>query len=160
LDRQERPVQTPEQVREKMLDKNLADSFPTSDPPSSIPDPAAFMKEDFTSGSIGYVVKSDAGRELLPLFERFRMNSLVPYRVAVLAATSCYPHAYPGRPGTTPHQKENRKPGPNPRFRFSELHSVMRSSLRIRSVAALLGRANYQSGVRKPGSPSPTLVWA
>lgn len=27
-------------VREKMLDKTLADSFPTSDPPSSIPDPA------------------------------------------------------------------------------------------------------------------------
>ena len=26
-------------VREKMLDKTLADSFPTSDPPSSIPDP-------------------------------------------------------------------------------------------------------------------------
>jgi DNA-binding NarL/FixJ family response regulator len=27
---------------------------------------AAFMKEAFTSGAIGYVVKSDAGRELLP----------------------------------------------------------------------------------------------
>ncbi|HEU5406671.1 MAG TPA: hypothetical protein VFU48_02820 [Nitrospira sp.] len=27
------------QVREKMLDKTLADSFPASDPPSSIPDP-------------------------------------------------------------------------------------------------------------------------
>jgi hypothetical protein len=26
-------------VREKNLDKTLADSFPTSDPPSSIPDP-------------------------------------------------------------------------------------------------------------------------
>ena len=26
-------------TREKMLDKTLADSFPTSDPPSSIPDP-------------------------------------------------------------------------------------------------------------------------
>jgi len=26
--------------REKNLDKRLADSFPTSDPPSSIPDPA------------------------------------------------------------------------------------------------------------------------
>lgn len=26
--------------REKALDKTLADSFPTSDPPSSIPDPA------------------------------------------------------------------------------------------------------------------------
>jgi len=28
-----------DQVREKTLDKTLADSFPTSDPPSSIPDP-------------------------------------------------------------------------------------------------------------------------
>ena len=27
-------------VREKMMDKTLADSFPTSDPPSSIPDPS------------------------------------------------------------------------------------------------------------------------
>ena len=27
------------QVREKMLDKTLADSFPASDPPSSDPDP-------------------------------------------------------------------------------------------------------------------------
>ncbi len=26
-------------LREKMLDKTIADSFPTSDPPSSIPDP-------------------------------------------------------------------------------------------------------------------------
>jgi len=26
-------------VREQMLDKTLADSFPASDPPSSIPDP-------------------------------------------------------------------------------------------------------------------------
>lgn len=29
-----------EAVREKMMDKTLADSFPTSDPPSSIPDPS------------------------------------------------------------------------------------------------------------------------
>lgn len=28
-----------EAVREKNLDKTLADSFPTSDPPSTIPDP-------------------------------------------------------------------------------------------------------------------------
>jgi hypothetical protein len=28
------------EVREKTLDKTLADSFPTSDPPSSIPDPS------------------------------------------------------------------------------------------------------------------------
>jgi hypothetical protein len=26
-------------IREKMFDKTLADSFPASDPPSSIPDP-------------------------------------------------------------------------------------------------------------------------
>ena len=29
----------PAQVREKMLDKTDADSFPASDPPSTIPDP-------------------------------------------------------------------------------------------------------------------------
>lgn len=28
------------QVREKMLDKTIADSFPASDPPSTNPDPA------------------------------------------------------------------------------------------------------------------------
>jgi hypothetical protein len=27
------------QTKEKMLDKTIADSFPASDPPSSIPDP-------------------------------------------------------------------------------------------------------------------------
>lgn len=37
-----RPVDesSEEEVREKMHDKTLADSFPTSDPPSSIPDPS------------------------------------------------------------------------------------------------------------------------
>jgi len=40
-DPEERPVEgSEEEVREKMHDKTLADSFPTSDPPSSIPDPA------------------------------------------------------------------------------------------------------------------------
>jgi hypothetical protein len=29
-----------EETREKMMDKTLADSYPASDPPSSIPDPA------------------------------------------------------------------------------------------------------------------------
>lgn len=29
-----------EAIREKNLDKTLADSFPTSDPPSTIPDPS------------------------------------------------------------------------------------------------------------------------
>ncbi len=28
------------EIREKMMDKTLADSFPASDPPSSIPDPS------------------------------------------------------------------------------------------------------------------------
>jgi hypothetical protein len=37
-DPEERPSEAHE-VRDKMLDKTLADSFPTSDPPSSIPDP-------------------------------------------------------------------------------------------------------------------------
>ncbi len=32
---------TPENIRDKMLDKTIADSFPTSDPPSSLPDPSA-----------------------------------------------------------------------------------------------------------------------
>ena len=35
--------------REKMLDKTLADSFPTSDPPSSIPDPEADEAEDIAA---------------------------------------------------------------------------------------------------------------
>ncbi|HVZ18201.1 MAG TPA: hypothetical protein VG897_13845 [Terriglobales bacterium] len=41
-DPEERPVadDSEEEGREKMLDKTLADSFPTSDPPSTIPDPA------------------------------------------------------------------------------------------------------------------------
>ena len=29
-----------QEIREKMMDKTLADSYPASDPPSSIPDPA------------------------------------------------------------------------------------------------------------------------
>ena len=41
-DPEERPVDEHDkaELREKMLDKTLADSFPTSDPPSSIPDPS------------------------------------------------------------------------------------------------------------------------
>jgi hypothetical protein len=40
-DPEERPVESEDkkQLRDKMLDKTLADSFPTSDPPSTIPDP-------------------------------------------------------------------------------------------------------------------------
>ncbi len=32
---------TPDNIRDKMLDKTIADSFPTSDPPSTLPDPCA-----------------------------------------------------------------------------------------------------------------------
>ena len=40
-DPEERPIKdNEEEIKEKMLDKTLADSFTTSDPPSSIPDPA------------------------------------------------------------------------------------------------------------------------
>lgn len=38
-DRHVDPEQT-DKIREKTLDKTLADSFPTSDPPSTIPDPS------------------------------------------------------------------------------------------------------------------------
>ncbi|MBV8049791.1 MAG: hypothetical protein JOZ80_01305 [Acidobacteriaceae bacterium] len=40
-DPEDREVSVEHEGREKMLDKTLADSFPTSDPLSSIPDPAA-----------------------------------------------------------------------------------------------------------------------
>jgi hypothetical protein len=33
-------------IREKALDKTIADSFPTSDPPSSIPDPSDDITEE------------------------------------------------------------------------------------------------------------------
>lgn len=38
-DPEDRPAANEHELREKMLDKTLADSFPTSDPPSTIPDP-------------------------------------------------------------------------------------------------------------------------
>jgi hypothetical protein len=38
-DPEDRPVKNEQELREKMLDKTLADSFQTSDPPSTIPDP-------------------------------------------------------------------------------------------------------------------------
>ena len=38
-DPEERHAPKAEEVKDKMLDKTLADSFPTSDPPSSIPNP-------------------------------------------------------------------------------------------------------------------------
>ncbi len=37
--REERPPTETKAIKERMLDKTIADSFPTSDPPSSIPDP-------------------------------------------------------------------------------------------------------------------------
>ena len=39
-DPEDRPITNEQELREKMLDKTLADSFPTSDPPSTVPDPA------------------------------------------------------------------------------------------------------------------------
>ncbi len=39
-DPEERPAPKSKEVKDKMLDKTLADSFPTSDPPSTIPDPS------------------------------------------------------------------------------------------------------------------------
>jgi hypothetical protein len=40
-DPEERPVQNVDEFKDQALDKTLADSFPTSDPPSSLPDPTA-----------------------------------------------------------------------------------------------------------------------
>ena len=39
-DPEDRVVHNPEDLKEKMEDKTIADSFPASDPPSSIPDPS------------------------------------------------------------------------------------------------------------------------
>jgi hypothetical protein len=39
-DPEDRPTRDRNEVREKMEDKTIADSFPASDPPSSIPDPS------------------------------------------------------------------------------------------------------------------------
>jgi hypothetical protein len=38
-DPEDRPVVNNHELKDKMLDKTLADSFPTSDPPSTIPNP-------------------------------------------------------------------------------------------------------------------------
>jgi hypothetical protein len=40
-DPENRPVKDVNGLREKMFDKTLADSYPASDPPSSLPDPSA-----------------------------------------------------------------------------------------------------------------------
>jgi hypothetical protein len=55
-DPEDRPAANEHELREKMLDKTLADSFPTSDPPSTIPDPAGedslrLSGTDFQSGN-------------------------------------------------------------------------------------------------------------
>lgn len=55
-DPESRPAETHDQIREKMLDKTLADSFPTSDPPSTIPDPSA-------ADSLGTDVKEERDQE-------------------------------------------------------------------------------------------------
>jgi len=39
-DPEDRLAETAEEIRDRNMDKTLADSFPTSDPPSSIPDPS------------------------------------------------------------------------------------------------------------------------
>jgi hypothetical protein len=39
-DPEDRPTRDRDEVREKMEDKTIADSFPASDPPSSIPNPS------------------------------------------------------------------------------------------------------------------------
>ena len=39
-DPEDRPVHCADEIKEKTLDKTIADSFPTSDPPSSIPNPS------------------------------------------------------------------------------------------------------------------------
>lgn len=41
-DPESRPVKDSKGLKEKMFDKTLADSYPASDPPSSLPDPGAY----------------------------------------------------------------------------------------------------------------------
>jgi hypothetical protein len=45
-DPEDRPTRCSRDVREKMLDKTIADSFPSSDPPSTIPDPCSDSSSD------------------------------------------------------------------------------------------------------------------
>jgi hypothetical protein len=45
-DPEERPTSCSREEREKALDKTIADSFPTSDPPSTIPDPCSDGSSD------------------------------------------------------------------------------------------------------------------
>ncbi len=57
-DPEERPVENTAEARERSFDKTLADSFPTSDPPSTIPDPA-------TTEIVGDDVLTDSSVELV-----------------------------------------------------------------------------------------------
>ncbi len=50
-DPEERPADQQDAAREKTLDKTLADSFPTSDPPSTIPDPVAAEAPNATNNN-------------------------------------------------------------------------------------------------------------
>jgi hypothetical protein len=38
-DPEDRPASSIDETKDKMLDKTIADSFPASDPPSTLPDP-------------------------------------------------------------------------------------------------------------------------
>jgi hypothetical protein len=49
-------AQQQDRIREKTLDKTLADSFPTSDPPSSIPDPVAAHTPDQSQAALDTLV--------------------------------------------------------------------------------------------------------
>ncbi len=44
-DPEDRPVHSRAELREKMLDKTIADSYPASDPPSTLPDPGCADSE-------------------------------------------------------------------------------------------------------------------
>lgn len=58
-DPEERVVVNAEELKEQSFDKTLADSFPTSDPPSSIPDPAA---GDAPSEQLDREIEEELGR--------------------------------------------------------------------------------------------------
>ena len=67
-DPEDRPITNEQELREKMLDKTLADSFPTSDPPSTIPDPAGedslrLNENDIQNKDSAEMTDDKAGRE-------------------------------------------------------------------------------------------------
>jgi len=53
-DPEERHTHHESEEREKSFDKTLADSFPTSDPPSSIPDPSGYSQSSATVPEISH----------------------------------------------------------------------------------------------------------